>query len=65
MLTCRVHWGDYLKSRALMEHGMKENLSEEKETDVRLTQLAESHRNLFAHQNDTEKKEGLFSKLTR
>jgi ferritin-like metal-binding protein YciE len=44
---------------------LQQNLQEEKETDERLTRLAESYRNPEAARRDTEKKgEGLLSKLT-
>lgn len=44
---------------------LKQNLQEEKETDAKLTRLAESTRNPEAARRDTEKKgEGLLSKIT-
>ena len=44
---------------------LQQNLQEEKETDEKLTRLAESYRNPEAARRDTEKKgEGLLSKLT-
>jgi ferritin-like metal-binding protein YciE len=44
---------------------LQQNLQEEKETDAKLTRLAEHYRNPEAAHRDTEKKgEGLLSKLT-
>ena len=44
---------------------LQENLREEKETDAKLTRLAETYRNPEAAQRDTEKKgESIFSKIT-
>ncbi len=44
---------------------LHQNLQEERETDEKLTRLAESYRNPEAARRDTEKKgEGLLSKLT-
>jgi ferritin-like metal-binding protein YciE len=42
---------------------LKQNLSEEKEADEKLSHLAEQYRNAEAMRHDTAKKEGLLSKI--
>jgi ferritin-like metal-binding protein YciE len=56
-------WAEELENpRALSL--LKQNLSEEKETDVKLTELAETSRNLFARQHDTKKKGEFAAKVS-
>ncbi|HWI58871.1 MAG TPA: ferritin-like domain-containing protein [Bacillota bacterium] len=44
---------------------LKQNLSEEKETDQRLTRLAESSRNIEATRHDTETNEGITGSIKK
>jgi len=55
-------WADQMGQTAVASL-LKENLVEEKETDRKLTMLAESSRNIEATRHDTEQHESFISKL--